>query len=233
MMAIAAPAQSPNQNQNANEPLYGQGGGNIVPASAKPANYSLEDMAKLLALFDTSFNDPAYYPKTPFQILYGNPKITTVTPKTCPQPPGGTGILVTGGNTFVVKPGTQFFVPLASYDDSPPVVGVFPSQKSQVADYIFGPTGYGGRDYNILVDGNKTGVGAEFLAGPVEQAKPPLLDGGGTHLIQLGVFLTPMSAGTHVVTITGEVASYAINQAYGIGCVAEDYTYTVKVVPGH
>ena len=134
----------------------------------------------------------------------------------------------------MVRPGTSFFVPLAAYDDSPPVIGnFFPTHKSQVEHYIFGPAGYGARDYKIIVDKDKTPIGPEFLAGPVEQSRPPLLDGDGTHLIQLGAFLTPMSAGTHTVTIQGEIASTAILLAYGISCVAEDFTYTVKVVPGH
>jgi hypothetical protein len=222
LLTIATPAQSQS----------GLGGGNVQPPNAKPYGYSLEEMAKLMALFNTSGNNPLYYPKTPFQILFGNPNITTFTSKACPQPPGGTGALVTGGNTFVVSPGTPFFVPLFSFDDSPPIVGVFPTQKSQVADYVFGPAGFGARNTKILVDDDSTPVGPEFLAGPVEQTTPPLLDGGGTHIIQLGVFLPPMSVGTHVVTIEGEIASTAIFLAYGISCVAEDYTYTVKVVPG-
>jgi hypothetical protein len=221
LLTVPAPAQSQN----------GQGGGSVLPPSEKPQGYSLEDMAKLMALFTTSGNDPSHYPKTPFQILYGKPGITKATPKACPQPPGGTGFLNIGGNAFVVRPETSFFVPLSEFDDSPPVVGLYPSHKSQVPDYIFGPLGYGARDYNIIVDGHKTPVGPEFLAGPVET--PPLLNGGGTHSIQLGVFLTPMSVGIHLVTITGEVASDAFYRANNFGCVAQLYTYVVAVVPGH
>jgi hypothetical protein len=216
----------------ADQSQNGQGGGNVLPPDANFHGYSLNDMAKLMALFDTSGNDLRYYPKTPFQILYGDPGKTVVTSKTCPQPPGGDGILVTGGNTFVVKSGTPFFVPLQEYDDSPVVVGIYPTHSSQVADYVFGPAGYGGRNYQVIVDGNKTKVGPEFLAGPIESSTP-LLNGGGTHSIQLGTFLTPMTVGTHTVTITGEVASTAIQLAYGIGCVAQDYTYLVKVLPGN
>src|SRR5215470_15163090 len=75
LLNVATLAQSQN----------GQGGGNVQPPNAKPQGHSLEGMAKLLALFDTSNNNPIYYPKTPFQILFGNPNITTVTPKACPQ----------------------------------------------------------------------------------------------------------------------------------------------------
>ena len=47
-------------------------GGVVLPASATPSGYSLQDMAAEMALFSTSGNDPAYYPVTPFQIIYLN-----------------------------------------------------------------------------------------------------------------------------------------------------------------
>src|SRR5271169_1095243 len=62
VMLSASPARA----QNANE--KGQGGGNVQPPSAKSHGYSLDDMAKLMALFSTSNNNLAYYPATPFQI---------------------------------------------------------------------------------------------------------------------------------------------------------------------
>ena len=208
-----------------------QGGGSVLPPNVKPLGYSLEDMAKLLAQFGTSGNNPQYYPNTPFQVLYGDSSITTVTSKVCPNPPGGNGILVTGGKTFVAKQNTQFFVPLAGFDDSPPVVGSFPSQSRYAADYVFGMRDYWARGYKITVDGDNTSVGPEFLAGPV--STPPLLDGGGSHFIQLGVFLTPMTTGTHLVTIQGEVASNSVLLATGLSCIAEKFVYTVIVLPGH
>src|SRR5260370_41147746 len=51
-----------------------------------------------------------------------------------------------------------------------------------------------------------------------------------THLIQLGVFLTPMDVGTHVVTIKGEIASTSILSVFGIGCITDDFSYSVKEV---
>src|SRR5882672_10200224 len=65
------------------------GGGNVMPAHASPHGYSLEDMAREMAYFNTSGNDTNYYPDTPFQILYAG-----------------------GANRFTVKPGTPFFVPV-------------------------------------------------------------------------------------------------------------------------
>ena len=55
----------------------GQG---VLPPPATPKGYSLDDMSRLTALFTTSFNNPRYYPDTPFQILYFDPS----------APPGAT-----------------------------------------------------------------------------------------------------------------------------------------------
>lgn len=138
------------------------------------------------------------------------------------------GFLLTGGNTFVVSAGDSFFVPLFSVDDSPPAVGNFPPTQSAVSAYFFGADQLGGKNFEIVVDGESTQVGPAYVAGPV--TTPPLLDGGGTHLIQLGVFLTPLRAGRHVITIRGEVGGPALLAAYGFSCLEEDYTYTVNVV---
>ena len=197
----------------------------VMPPGANPQGTSLTDMAQKLALFESSGNNITYYPDTPFQILFQDPVKQTVAPVSCSS--FGQGILATGGNTFVVPPGEPFFVPLLSADDSPPVIGTFPATEAGAAAYFFGPTELGGKNFEIIVDGQSTSVGPAYVAGPV--TTPPLLDGGGTHLIQLGVFLTPLSPGLHIVTIRGEVGGPAVFSAYGIGCVLEDYTYSVNV----
>jgi hypothetical protein len=103
------------------------------------------------------------------------------------------------------------------------------------ADYVFGPTTFNAQGMEIIVDGKVTAVGAAFLGGPIQQNNPPLLDGGGTHLIQLGVFLTPMSVGTHTVEIKGEVGNSALfiaaAGAFLGDCLAEDITYKLRVFP--
>ena len=76
----AQSTESPSVGIDANQQSQkGQDGGNVLPPNASPYGYSLDDMAKALALFDTSGNDLSYYPKTPFQILYADPKKTIVT----------------------------------------------------------------------------------------------------------------------------------------------------------
>ncbi|MBV8952457.1 MAG: hypothetical protein JOZ99_16410 [Actinobacteria bacterium] len=199
------------------------GGGNVLPAQARPHGYSLTDMNEATALFSTSGNSAAYYPKTPFQILYIDP--TSIT-----QTPDGCGILSTGTFSFTVKSGTEFYVPLEFVDDSPPVLGVFPTNAAQAEPYFFDQSQIGGRNFVIGVDGSSTPVGPAYLAGP--STTPPLLDGGGTHIITLGVFLTPLSPGSHTVTITGGVFGALLQPVYGICSASESYTYKVRVLPG-
>jgi hypothetical protein len=167
------------------------GGGHVLPPLARPDGFSLEDMARLMGQFRTSGNaggmNSPYYPKTPFQILFttstsGPPAMSI------PCPNGGSGFLDSGSNIFIVPVGTRFFLPLFAVDDSPPVLGTFPVSRDAARGYFFGLQQYGGEDFIIIVDGHATPVGPEFLAGPV--TTPPLFDGGGTHFIQLGAFLS-------------------------------------------
>jgi hypothetical protein len=57
---------------------------------------------------------------------------------------------------------------------------------------------------------------------------PPLLDGGGTHMITIGAFLSPMTPGTHIVEIKGGYFGGAI-PPLGIGFISFDFTYRVQV----
>jgi hypothetical protein len=180
-------------------------GGNVLPPTASPSGYTLADMAEELAFFDTSGNNLAYYPDTPFQILYVDPAVE---------------------NTFTVKTGTLFFVPLFSLDDSPPIIGAFPANAADAEGYVFGDTQIGADEVEIEVDGLVTSIGPEYVAGPV--VTPALPDGGGTHLIQVGAFLTPLSKGTHTVTIRGTFDGDAVVASLG-SAISFEFTYTVIV----
>ena len=195
-------------------------GGHVLPSGARPHGYSLTEMTGELAFFTASGNVPEFYPDTPFQVLY--------TAEFNVQPDAD-GLFVTGTNSFVVMPGTMFFVPIQNATDSPPVAGAFPTTNSQAEHYFFDSSQLGGRDYEVLVDGRSTPLGSDHLAGPV--TTPPLPDGGGTHIITLGVFLSPMPPGTHTVTIRGGLFGDAIAATYPFSFLREEFTYTVEVVP--
>ena len=180
-------------------------------------------MAGATALFNTSGGDPSQYPNTPFQILYYNPAKLTVT-----QVNGGQ--VAVGTNQFTVKPGTPFYVPLAFVDDSPPIVGgTFPTTPQAAADYMFSHDLNGLGNLQIVVDGHATSIGAAYTSALVHT--PPLPDGGGTHIITVGAFLSPMSPGAHTVTISGAFSGVAFQQATGLAFEQFAFTYTVTVQP--
>jgi len=182
-------------------------GGKVLPATATPSGYSLEDMALELAYFDTSGNDLDYYPDTPFQILYASET-----------------------NTFTVRTGTRFFVPIFTLDDSYPIIGDFPANADDAAEYVFGATQVGASDVEIQVDDVVTEIGREYVAGPVYA--PGLLDPNGhppgSHFIQVGAFLTPLSKGTHTVTVRYTLDGEALVELYGYVDVEFSYTVIVK-----
>jgi probable HAF family extracellular repeat protein len=190
--ALPAHAVTPSLTVSQATPVpAAQGGGHVLPATASPHGYSLADMARATALFNTSGNNPADYPHTPFQILYVDPATESLTPS-------GGGALETGTNSFVVAPGTPFYVPLAFVDDSPPILGTFPTDPSATANYVFAPDQLGTSNLVLTVDSRATPIGAAYAAGPVQT--PALPDGGGTHIITVGAFLTPLSPGRHTIT---------------------------------
>src|SRR5262249_22719680 len=93
-------------------------GGSVLSPSATPFGYNLTDMAQALAYFDTSGNKHPYYPSTPFQILYVENSHS-------------------GVGRFTVSPITMFFVPVFFLDNSPPVIGDFPTISGDPASYVF------------------------------------------------------------------------------------------------
>jgi hypothetical protein len=213
----------------------GQG---VLPPSATPKGYSLADLSRLTALFTTSGNDATYYPNTPFQILYTNPSLTfgsldctTFAPLcgfTTTQSPG-----VAFSNTFTVKAGTMFHVPVFNADDSPPIVGVFPTTPTEAKHYVFDPAQLGARNMEIQIDSNTVNLGPDFVAGPV--TTPPLLDPippdlpGGTHYLTIGGFLNPLTPGIHTIRIQGGYFGQGIKSTYGLDFLWENLTYSVEV----
>jgi hypothetical protein len=171
-------------------------GGKVLPAEANPYGYSLDDMANAMALFQTSAQLVSY-PKTPFQILYC---CSTAQFSSAACSDGKSGTLEVASNTFSVPAGTPFFVPLFLFDDTPPVLGVWPADKESARDYIFGPTQYGAVGTEIVVDGKVTAIGRDFLGGPVT----PTAFGGAT--ID-GIALAPSVGLLDALTSTPTTAS--------------------------
>jgi hypothetical protein len=190
----------------------------VMPATAKPHGYSLNDMASKAAVFISAGSDPAHLPQTPFAILYS---------ASFDFAPDGDGLSVTGTNSFSVPHGTPFYVPIVSIDDSPPVLGVYPTSEAGARGYFFDESGWGSTPGEVVIDGVATPLGAPYLVGPVATA--PLLNGGGTHTVALAAFLRPLAPGTHTVEIRGGFAGDLFQQATGFGFVGEHFTYVVHV----
>jgi hypothetical protein len=192
---------------------------NVLPPGAQPHGTSRTQMAQALAPFTFSGNDSALLPETPFQVLYGDPATIAFTPD-------GSGVVESGSNAFTVQPGMSFFVPVFNVDDSPPVIGTFPTTTAGAQRYLFDPAQLGGRDFQIVIDGTTTPLGPSYVAGPVTTA--PLPDGGGTHAITLGAFLSPLTPGTHTVTIGGGIFG-ALVPTIGVDFLRISFTYQITV----
>jgi hypothetical protein len=191
----------------------------VLPPSAAPNGYTRLEMTRLLAQFSSSGNKIGYYPDTPIQVLYADPASEQAT-----QEHGG--LAVTGSNEFTVGDATSFYVPVNNVDDSPPVIGTFPTTRAQASSYYFGESEVGGRG-SVTVDGTKVPLGSAYVAGPV--TTKPLQDGGGTHMMTLGAFIAPLSPGVHVVSIDGGFFGKEIKPASGFDFISGQFTYRIKV----
>jgi hypothetical protein len=187
-------------------------------------------MAAQTAVFNASGNRDGL-PSTPFPFLYYDPskRDCTSVQQGVGTPPG---LLCKGTNIFNVPRGSFLYVPLAFADDSPPIIGTFPTSPSKVVNYWFESSQLGGSQ-SIVVDGQTTSVGMSYVVGPI--TTQPLPDGGGTHMVTVGVFLTPLTPGSHTVSIDARFDGAAV-QALGAilsGMVLSFFegrdTYTVNV----
>lgn len=180
------------------------GSGHVLPPKATPQGWSIDDMAAAVANFSISGNDPAFYPDTPFQIIYRHP-----------------------GNAFTLKPGTFLYVKVIFIDDSAPVIGDWPANKSEAGNYFFGRTELGAHDLEIEIDGKVFSLDHPgYIGGPVPTPNSP---DGSEHFIQTGAFVTPLSRGTHTLTIRGVLDGDAMLAATGGFPFATQITYTITV----
>jgi len=179
-------------------------GGVVLPPGARPHGFSLATAAQQTAVFNTG-------------------------PRTGPQPAIPFLMLTTPGASasFNAHPGEMLYVPLVEVDNSPPLIGDFPASPAGAISYFFGPSEVGAHDLSITVDGQRTSLGPDYLVGPV--TTPPLADGGGTQYMTVATFLTPLTPGTHTVSISGELSGSAVVALVGGPfLIAATYTITVK-----
>ena len=188
----------------------------MLSATESPHGYSLTEMASAVAPFTMSDNDPAAYPATPFQVLHvDNIDYQLV----------DSGIVASATQSFTVRPGTPFYVPVFNATDGPPVVGTFPATAADAPFNFFDPSQYGGT-FEIVVDGSTTPLGADYLAGPVP------VQGTELNIVTLGAFIHPLSAGSHTVTVRGTVDGAGVEEAHGIAYIEFEFTYNVQVQKG-
>jgi hypothetical protein len=193
----------PQANTSIYLPLIANPARPILAANLEVEGYSLEETALQTAAFNVSL-DPSVYPDgLPFQILN-----------------------TAGDRSFIVKTGTFFYIPIAWVDDSPPVLGTFPSNASAAQPYFFAPQQLGGHDFSITIDGIVYSLDGSYLAGPVTTA--PLPDGGGTHFLVIAAFMAPLDPGDHVVQLKGALDGTLVIDTYGAPYLI-DITYMVKV----
>lgn len=172
--------------------------GNVLPPTAKPKGYSLLDAAKATAEFNVNLPRSAdTLPNVPFQILYEGQE----------------------GPSFPVAPGTMLYVPVV-YDVS--TGSSAPVDLNDARDLFFNRERYGAEYIQIVVDGKVTSLGPEYLVLVVK----PLSTSNGDydHYTVAAVFLTPLSKGTHTVTIGSRFTGEAIGGVLELGT-----SYTVVV----
>ena len=205
-------------SRDVNEDQRGARRGRVLPASADPFGYSLTDMAELVAPFTISGNDPAVEPDTPFQILH--------TLGFANGTPDGEGLLFSGANEFTVDRDTTFYVPILNVDDTDPVLGVFPTTPAEARRYIRQIGQVGARAVQVVIDGRRTRLGLNYVAGPV----PSTLT---NHIITIGAFIAPLPPGRHTVTVSGGFFGDLIVDTYDLEFIRSEFTYTINVLAGH
>lgn len=185
----------------------------VLPAQARPFGYSLTDMARLTAAFNTS-DRSGPPPNSPFQILY----LDTTTNNT----------------VFRVKRGSFLYVPVVYSDNSPPLLGHFPADaedRRQLLRYWYSQSEVGVVSMQIVVDGRAVALGARYVSG-VRLALP--LPNTATQYIVGAAFLAPLPRGRHSVAIYSKATGDALREPpfdefFPDGVFESSLVYTVDV----
>lgn len=177
-------------------------GGQILQANEEPRGYSLAEAAAATAYFNVGTRSLNTLPQNfPFQILYDSADT---------------------GRTFSVRTGTMFYVPVVYSDDTDGAYWPYPDVTDPVAvsAYYFDPAQLGAEFLRVIVDGRATDLGPAYSAGAVTPGLPT----GGNNYTVVAAFLSPMSKGTHTVTVAGRLTGAFIG-----GVFEFEITYTVTV----
>jgi len=209
------------------EPVRGDGG-DVLPPQARPRGISLTEAATTVAPFTAALNaglgvQLEYLEPLPLQVLY-------VDPETLDFEFEDGGITGVGSNHFTVPTGTMFYVPILNADDTGVDAPSFPTDDAGTVPYFFGRSQFGAEGMTIIVDGQSTEIGSAYLSRLL--SFPEGLPSGATRYLTLGVFLTPLTPGTHTIIIRGAFTGAALQERYGLEFFGEEITYTVEVVPG-
>jgi hypothetical protein len=183
-------------------------GGNVLPPTARPHGYSLIDMAKMTAYFNTG-------PRT------GAPPASSIAMLYVPSD---------GNLEFSVSPGTMLYVPVVYSDDTDSALWTFPdvNDPRAVSEYYYFPSQLGAESINVQVDGKVTSLSSKYAVG----AQTPGLPSGGNNYTVAAAFLTPLSKGTHAVTIAARMSGAFIAmhpELFPDGVFEFEVTYTVNV----
>ena len=173
--------------------------GQILPATAKPQGYSLVEAAAATAFFNSGSRAEDELPK-------GFPFQILYLPDGADT------------NTFQVKPGTALYVPVVWDADLANV-----SDPNVVQDYYFNPEKLGAEYLNIAVDGKVTSLGPEYAVGVETPGLRPY------KYTTVAAFVSPLSPGTHTVTISGRLTGKLLENAFPDGILEYKITYTVVV----
>ena len=124
--------------------------------------------------------------------------------------------------TFDVRPGTMIYVPVVYSDDTDSAYWPYPNvnDPQAVSDYYFDPAQLGAEFLEVVVDGQITSLGPQYAVG----ARTPGLPSGGNAYTVVAAVLTPLSPGTHVVTVRALLSGAFIGGDFGF-----EITYTVNV----
>src|SRR4051812_22850524 len=202
-------------------------GGDALPRQAKLQGVSRAEAATIVAPFTAALNAGLgirleYLELLPFQVLY-------VDPETVAFEFEDGGITGVGSNHFTVPTGTGFYVPIINADDTGVDAPFFPTNDAGTVPYFFGRSQFGAEGMTIIVDGQATEIGSSYLSRLL--SFPEGLPSGATRYLTLGVFLTPLTPGTHTITIRGAFTGAALQERYGLEFFGEEITYMVEVVP--